>query len=55
MNRRSYTDYGRGRAVQLLATSGYFVAGFLTCAVMTGSLLLWASRTYISEEERDDD
>ena len=49
---RTYGD----NVVAVLTASGYFVAGWMTCAVMSGSLLLWAVKTYERErqDERDD-
>jgi hypothetical protein len=33
--------------------SAYFIAGWLTCAVMSGAILLLAVRSYVKEDERD--
>lgn len=33
--------------------SGFFLAGWLTCAVMSGAILLLAVRTYVEEDQGD--
>lgn len=37
-----------------LAASGWFVAGWLTCAVMSGALLLLAVKSYVEEDQEED-
>jgi len=39
--------------VGVLDAAGYFVLGWLTCAVMSGALLLWAVKTYKDEDQGD--
>lgn len=34
--------------------AGYFILGWFTCAIMSGSLLMLAARAYVVEDQADE-